>query len=273
MDFTPDGKSLLVGASDGNLYAFDLVAGNQPRRVSIISSSAGTLAVSPDGKTAAVAVGPGIRLIDLATGKNLVPDVGHSDWVYEAAVTPDGRTAVTSSDSDLYLWDASSGRLRNRLQGHRAHINSHINGLKLIDDGRKVITSTFQDGTLRIWDLVAEKEVGRIESADERNILQAVSSDGKTIAVSGSDSLTVLFDVGTGKEIQRLKGPGLFGPCGAAFLPDGRTLVVWYTEDNMVYHWDLASGKKVFEYSFLDYEDPPGRNRIAAPGQSYTAAV
>jgi WD40 repeat protein len=226
------------------------------------------VAASPDSKTAAVATGSTVHLVDLASGKDLFPITGHPQHVYKTAVTPDGRTVVTASGADLYLWDTASGRLRKRLHGHR----DYINGLELIDGGRKAITSAYQDGTLRVWDLVAGKEAGRIESPDKGNILQAISPDGKTIAVGGSGSLTVLFDVATGKEIQRLKGYGQFNDCGAAFTPDGRMLVVWYCDDNMVYLWDLASGKKVREYSFID-GDPPLPNPAAGGRPVYFAAV
>jgi WD40 repeat protein len=101
----------------------------------------------------------------------------------------------------------------------------------------------------------------------------AVSPDGRTIAVGGSNSLAVLFDVRTGKEIQWLEGYGTFNDYGAAFTPDGRKLVVWYSEDNMVYLWDLETGKKIREYRFID-GDPPNPNPPAGRGRRvYVAAV
>ena len=90
--------------------------------------------------------------------------------------------------------------------------------------------------------------------------------------MGGSGSLTVLFDVATGKEIQRLKGYGQFNDYCAAFTPDGRRLVVWYCDDNMVYLWDLATGRKVREYTFID-GDPPQPNPAAGGRPVYFAAV
>src|SRR5207244_8570480 len=129
----------------------------------------------------------------------------------------------------------------------------------------------YHDGTMRVWDLIAEKEAYRIESSDKWNILLAVSPDSKTIAVSGAGSLMVLFDARTGKEIQRLKGHGDFSVNSAAFTPDSRTLIVCYTADNMVYYWDVATGRKTREYEFLDGE-PPQRNPNVT-GPVYFAAV
>jgi RNA polymerase sigma factor (sigma-70 family) len=266
--FTPDGKTLLAGSVDGGMYTCSLERSKEPRRIWQGSGRVSAVTASPDSKTAAVAVGSTIHLIDLASGKDVFPIRGHPQHVYKTAITSDGRTVVTASGADLYLWDVASGRLRKRLQGH----NGYINGLEIIDGGRKAVTSAYQDGTLRVWDLVAEKEAYRIESADKANILQAVSPDGKTIAVGGPNSLTVLFDARSGEEIQRLEGYGKSNDYGAAFTPDGRMLVVWYCEDNMVYLWDLASGKKVREYAFID-GDPPQPNPPAGGRPVYFAAV
>jgi RNA polymerase sigma factor (sigma-70 family) len=267
--FSSDGKTLLAGAVDGALYACTLAADKEPRRVWRGAARINVVAVSRDNKSAAVAIGATIHLIDLATGKDVFPMTGHPQHVYKTAITPDGRTVITASGADLFLWDTASGRLRKRLQGHR----DYINGLELIDGGRKAVTSAYQEGSLRVWDLVAEREAYRIESEDKANILQAVSPDGKTIAVGGSNSLTVLYDVQTGKEIRRLEGYGAFNDYGAAFTPDGRKLVVWYCEDNLVYLWDLATGKKLREYRFID-GDPPNPNPPAGGGRPvYFAAV
>jgi RNA polymerase sigma factor (sigma-70 family) len=267
--FSPGGKLLVTSSADNALYVCDPAGGSQPRRLWQGSVRIHAVAASPKGQTVAVSAGAAIHLIELASGKEAFPLAGHPDSAYKTAITPDGRTVVTASCSDLFLWDAASGRLRKRLQGH----NGYINGLEIIDGGRKAVTSGYQDGTLRVWDLIAEKEAYRIESPDKANILQAVSPDGRTIAVAGSGSVTVLFDALTGKEIQRLKGHGEWNAYGAAFTPDGRKLVVWYCEDNMVYLWDLATGRKIQEYSFIDSEDPARPNPVAGGRPVYFAAV
>jgi WD40 repeat protein len=270
--FLPNSQEILAGSGGGSLYVCDVTGATRPRRVWQSSTKhSWVIAASPEGKRVAVAIDVAIHLIDLATGKDVVRLAGHPSSAYKTAVTPDGRLVLTASGSDLFLWDAASGRLRQRLPGH----HEYINGLKIFDSGRKAITSAYQDGSLRIWDLIAEKEIGRIESSDKANILQAVSPDGKTIAVGGSGSVVVLFDLHTGKEIQRLKKKDdEFNVYGAAFTPDSRMLVVWYSADNIVYHWDLTSGKKVREYTFLDQEDPTRAAPPAVGGRPvYVAAV
>jgi WD40 repeat protein len=266
--FTPNGKSLLAGGKDGSLYACDLAGGKEPRRVWQGSATLWAVAASADGKTTAVSAGTSVYLIDWTSGKDLVAIAGHPQTVYKTAVTPDGRTVITASGSDLYLWEAASGRLRRRLQGHQGYVN----GLRIIDGGRKVVSSAYQDGTLRVWDLGAQKEVRRLETTEKSNILEAVAPDRKTVAVGAFTATTVLIDSSTGKEVQRLQGPT--GPIyGAAFTPDGCTLVVWYAAGNLVYLWDLATGRKVREYTFPDGDDPPGPNPLAWGRAVYTGAV
>ncbi|HLN32723.1 MAG TPA: sigma-70 family RNA polymerase sigma factor [Gemmataceae bacterium] len=264
--FLPDGK-LMTAGPDPFLRIWDPKTGRELRRLSCGESVPLSFALAPDAKRVAVASRVSILVLDLASGKSLSSHVGHPDSAYKTAVTPDGRTVVTASGPDLYLWDTPSGNLRHRLQGH----HGDINGLEIIDRGRRAVTSAYREGTLRVWDLSTGQEASQMNIPERAGILQAVSPDGNMIAVGEPSSLIVLFDVRTGKEIQRLKGHGDSGVYGAAFTPDGRTLVVWYSDDNMVYLWDLPTGRKIREYPFMDEEQP---KRIVGLGrQVYFAAV
>jgi RNA polymerase sigma factor (sigma-70 family) len=263
--FAPDGKTLLAGGGDGGLYVCSVAEAKEPRQVWANSDQISALTAAPNANIAAVGTSAAIHLIDLATGKDILPTTVHPGTVYKTACTPDGRTAVTASGADLYLWDVPTGRLRKRLQGH----NGYINGLQIFDHGRKAVTSGYQDGALRVWDLVAEKEVYRIPSTDKANIVDAVSPDGRIIAVAGSP--TVLFDARTGKEIQRLKESGNIAYYGMGFTPDSRMLATCYCGENKVCYWDVGTGRKLHEYEFHD--GGPGQQIAKAPGAVYFAAV
>src|SRR5207248_1361833 len=70
------------------------------------------LALSPDGKTCAVASGSGnVDLWDLATGKHRLGLSGHQSRVVALAFSPDGRQLLTgSTDQTARLWDAMTGK-------------------------------------------------------------------------------------------------------------------------------------------------------------------
>ena len=63
--------------------------------------------------------GRAIQLLERASGKPRISHSGHWEQVYFPVLTPDGRTAITVGyDDALSLWDAATGRLRRRLNGH-----------------------------------------------------------------------------------------------------------------------------------------------------------
>src|SRR5262249_37518690 len=73
LTFTPDGKTLLAGAVDGTLYAGTLAGAKEPRGIWRGSGRITAVAASFDSRTAAVAIGAAIHLIDLASGKDIFP--------------------------------------------------------------------------------------------------------------------------------------------------------------------------------------------------------
>ena len=68
------------------------------------------MAFSPDGKTLASG-SKGIKLWDVATGKNTATLNGHTDWTYSVAFSPNGKTLASGSrDKTIRLWDMATGK-------------------------------------------------------------------------------------------------------------------------------------------------------------------
>ena len=71
------------------------------------------VAFSPDGKTPASGgfFNEGIKLWDVATGKNTATLKGHTNHVYSVAFSPDGKTLASgSADRSIKLWDVAPGK-------------------------------------------------------------------------------------------------------------------------------------------------------------------
>jgi WD40 repeat protein/tRNA A-37 threonylcarbamoyl transferase component Bud32 len=121
LGFSPDGKSLVAGASDGSMMFWDLPACElritvgqdlKPMRDRYWDLTCALLAFSPDSKTLAAVGRDGyLRLWNVALGQELYA-FGPLNFGDAVAFSPDGRTlvaTVTTSDdlSLLYQWTAA----------------------------------------------------------------------------------------------------------------------------------------------------------------------
>jgi RNA polymerase sigma factor (sigma-70 family) len=272
--FAADGRTLVTASADGTLIVWDPAAGKEVRRWATGLTYPMALAVSPDGKSAALARESAVRLIDLTTGKDRLPQTGHQDLIESLAVSADGRTAATACGERVVLWDAASGRPRRRLEG----LPDVVAEMKTAADGRALFTLGFGDGggphTLQTWDLDTGKELHRVEwkikdPAPSR--MWALAPDGRTavLGLTSDDRTAFLVDWAAGKELQRLEVEGKdVSVAGAAFTPDGRAVLVWSCGDNAVRLWDASTGRVLRQFVMPDRTD--GRDHT---GAGYTAAV
>jgi WD40 repeat protein len=133
-------------------------------------------ALSRDGSFAAHLSGDDkVRVMDLATGRELWEQKGTDDYILALALSPDGKVLASGegySASVIRLWDATSGRELGRLEGHRAGIHQ----LMFWPDG-KTIASASLDQTIRLWD-VSDPANGRT-----LNILRGHTSKVRALAL------------------------------------------------------------------------------------------
>jgi WD40 repeat protein len=90
-------------------------------------------------------------------------------------------------------------------------------------DGKRLLSATASDRTLRLWDVETGKELKRIQ--DTNAYCAAFSPDGKRIVSGGywSDNTVRVWDIETGKELCKYEGHT--GPvCSVAFFPDGKRI-------------------------------------------------
>jgi RNA polymerase sigma factor (sigma-70 family) len=275
--FAPDGRTLYTGGIDGTLIAWDPATGRELRRIGRDFISPRALAVSPDNKTlAADMFGHSIRIFDLGTGRERLTPDGHLLGILRLLVTPDGRTVVTGDPYHVLVWEASTGRLRHRLD--REHVL--YGDMFLLPDGRSLATlerdRTDQVVTLRVSDLATGKELRQRTwpgKANEVPGLLAMAADGKMLTLDRHDNTMLVKDLDTGKRVGSFgtPGPGV-DRYGLTLTPDGRGVVTW-DSDHRVRRWDLATGREAGQFTFVDEGGP----RIPVPagsvGVNYTAVL
>jgi WD40 repeat protein len=238
LKFAPDGKTLLTAAPDGVLRFWDPDTGKEQRRLDFGKDLPTTLAFSPDGKTLALG-GPAIRLIDLATGKDVIKAAGQPGLVSYAAFVLDGRTALTTfCNQTFHLWNPLTGQELGSFAGVEEWAGNETS----VDKGRFLV-ATGPNETIRIYDLAAKKEVRRFKIPPARTYIRALSSDGQLMAFAAEGKGVILMNLKSGKE-SRLLEEDEVKITGLAFGADGRTLMVWFS-DHTIQIWDLATKKNL----------------------------
>jgi WD40 repeat protein len=103
--FHPDGQTLIAGGE--NAAVFDLRTGAAIRQWRVGRILA--LALSPDGKSLATAVGDGISLWDPSSGEKLAQLSGHASMVSALAFAPQGDLLASGSeDTTILFWDVQA---------------------------------------------------------------------------------------------------------------------------------------------------------------------
>jgi WD40 repeat protein len=260
LTYAPDGKTLVLGVSDGTMRTHDAATGEEMRRWKGHAKSVGFLSFTSDGKSL----------------------VSVEGWSNPVSPIPSGTPPTDQrSDGRVCVWDPATGtELRQFLVGKKGEVG--WNGLP-VDSGSgeqtkrvflignrllvpslkmgKVEKSTPEAGTistwsmvLRVWDITTGNEMHSVELSNSQVPgsrlslpLLAFAPDGKTMAgCMGSDPRGIsvgpggllagrtgmgeitIWETATGKEIRRVNMNSNGSPCTGLFLPDGQK-VVWKT--------------------------------------------
>jgi WD40 repeat protein len=117
--------------------------------------------------------------------------------------------------------------------------SSTVTAVTFSSDGR-TLASVGKDGTAKLWDVSAQRELRTIKHSDELDCA-AISPDGKLLATGGGKDGTVeLWEVSTGRQVRVLKGH-VHRVNAVAFSPDGRTLASG-SDDHTIKLWNAGSG-------------------------------
>lgn len=163
-----------------------------------------------------------------------------SESIYSIAISPNGKRIVTGSrDGTLYLRDAQTGKLLNKITGHKGTVYSVVfspDGLQIASGG--------QDGILRLWDM-------RDDALNEKFSTEyggqfysiAFSSDGSRIVTGNWDNTLQIWDVKAGLPLGESWLGHQDSVMSVAFSPDDKHIVSG-SKNGGLFLWEVASGKK-----------------------------
>jgi RNA polymerase sigma factor (sigma-70 family) len=197
----PDGKTVTTTSEDGTIRGWDALTGEELRRVTLAEGS-NAYALSADGRMLAVAQTDGaIHLRDVGTNKELQTIDARNGGVASLAFAPDGKTlavyGTTNKEVVIWLHDTRTGK-----------------------ELRRIPIPT-----------PAEEQAGVVSLPFTTVTGIVFTRDGKALASLISPRTLGLWDVGTGRELQRIEAPDKRSILGVAFTGDGRSLALDLGED------------------------------------------
>jgi hypothetical protein len=207
----------------------DWAAGLGLRRLAITPPD--SLAVSPDGRLAAVGRYQTVEVWDVPERTLLRTIPAHRRIVQAVALSPDGRTLATRSFDDLTLWDLQTGvpiGAATGLAGPTCTLNFSPDGIFL--------GSGYDKANVALWRVAEMTITARFPVGGYQHAV-AFSPGGDCVATAGQDEVVRVWPLGGGKPAT------LRGPTGwvdsLAFAPDGRTLAA--TSGGRVHLWTHTS--------------------------------
>ncbi|MCX5831616.1 MAG: caspase family protein [Deltaproteobacteria bacterium] len=162
--YSPDGKHVLTGDSEGQMDLWDTLLGKSVRRAVVIEKkfldpprNVWSVSFSSDGEYALS--GGQDNSVILWNAKNLTQIkkfIGHTgmNGISSVVFSPDGKYALSAgSDSKVKIWDLASGTDWKVFAGHTGMGAS----AKFSPDGKHVISAG--DASIRIWNVSTGEEV------------------------------------------------------------------------------------------------------------------
>ncbi|MBO1049770.1 MAG: hypothetical protein HEQ10_19610 [Dolichospermum sp. DEX182a] len=238
--YSPDGKYLATGDSEGRVQIWNAVTGREILTFVGHSSFVNSVAWSGDGQTlASGSYDKTVKLWDVQSGDCVRTLEGHSSGVRSVAWSGDSLTLASGSDDKtVKLWNVQSGDCVRTLEGHSDWVYS----VAWSGDGQ-TLASGSGDNTVKLWNVQTGDCVRTLEGHRSGVRSVAWSGDSLTLASGSGDNTVKLWDIQTGDCVQTLEGHSSVVN-SVAWSGDGRTLASG-SNDNTVKLWDVQSGECV----------------------------
>jgi WD40 repeat protein len=290
--FSADGRRVVWGTIQGTVRLWDLETGKETQNFSGVGINhyigvVESVVLSTDGLRVLTATNDDqVRVWDVETGKELKRIQASDDRINSsvncADYSPDGRQVLTvADDQTARLWDVESGKELRRLVG----VADSVASMAFVADGHGIVMVS-RTGMVWRWDaasgqalpvpLQTSKEsappVAASTGAGIANPLPAISGDGRyvSVVVLSAEGRRVfmgyfhgeqgVWDVETGKQIQRFDQHDAGSIFVADFSPDGGRLLTSNNGPGALL-WDVETGKEVQHFTV----NPGWRPRFLYP--------
>ncbi len=208
------------------------------------SQSMGTiinLAFSPDGKyLAASDTNYQIKIWEIATNQEVALLLGHQSWVWQTQFSHDSKYLLSgSSDRTMRIWDVASGACVQVLAGHQDWVWKVAFSLN-----SKLAISIGADRYVKIWWWRTGRNLLTFKVPDVQVRDGSFHGRRGLLAVCGGEGIKI-WQVWTGRRIQRINTADAFSLRLISFTPDGKKIVA-ANFSCTIHCWDVDSGQHLF---------------------------
>ncbi|MBI3680649.1 MAG: hypothetical protein HY235_09655 [Acidobacteria bacterium] len=254
--FARDGKTLVAAggtpARFGEVQVWDVSTRKLVRSIMVGGDTLFGASLSPDGTQVAVGCTDNtLRVIEVATGKELLRVSHHENWVLATVWGVNGKRIVSvGRDRAAKLTDAANGQFIenvNLLRGELSAVARHPARDFVVIGGEDRVPYYYRMDRPRVMKIADDSTlIRKLEIQSGVILALAFSADGSRLAVAGAGDEVRLYNTETGERLAALKGHRA-GVYAVAFAPDGtRTATGGF--DGTVRIYEAASGNMVKEF-------------------------
>ncbi len=247
VSFVQGGTRALTASADGVARLWSLPDGKLLRKLAKIEGVLVGAWQSQGGERLLTLDQEGVaRLYDQAKETPLMQlgdAAGPPGPLTQLTLSPDGQLVLglvaAESQRGARLWNAVTGQLLARLDGHEAPIYAAL----LSPTGQRVVTASPQQ--VRLWDAKTGTLVAQLAGHTDQIRDVVFSPDGRRVVTSSSDRTARLWDGETGALVAVLEGHDGTVHSASFTLASGRA-VMTVSADGTARLWDAKTGESMF---------------------------
>lgn len=179
--------------------------------------------------------------------------------VYGMAFSPDSRKVAVSHGGMVFLWNAATGELLNRLMDEKVRLyssdplshNGAVRQILFSRDSQTIFTGSY-DGVVKSWDVETGRLLNVFKGHKDRIESLALSPDEKILATGSRDKRVKLWSIESGK-LLITSGKNNDDVSSLSFSPDGKKILSMTEERTFI--WETATGKLLEQMSDIGLEN------------------